>query len=168
MFQNDDRPSVNDTGELAAVDSDAPEEIAVNNFLEFKCPGGNITDEGRSISLQCIGNKQFETRDTWPACRKPEVCGVNDTLPVQGEESKTSGFNCNWQDTEEFVTIDCNCTDPTKVMKGHLVKYLALISFIPSCRWCKTLQSFHDAGRAQYGKAHSSGRVVLTHPHVNR
>ena len=85
-------------------------------FEYFKMTlGGNITDEGRSISLQCIGNKQFETREVWPECRIPEVCGVNDTLPEQSQESKDSGFNCNWQDTEEFITIDCNCTDPTKV-----------------------------------------------------
>ena len=33
------------------------------------CAGGNITDEGRSILLQCVGNKQFETREAWPECR---------------------------------------------------------------------------------------------------
>ena len=43
-------------------------------------------------------------------CREALVCGANDTLPEQSQESVDSGFSCNWVDTEEFVTIDCNCT----------------------------------------------------------
>ena len=49
-------------------------------------------------------------------CREALVCGANDTLPEQSQESADSGFSCNWVDTEEFVTIDCNCTVPTCVL----------------------------------------------------
>ena len=92
-------------------------DVAVNDFLEFKCPGNNITDEGRSVMLQCIGNKQFETRESWPECREPLVCSANDTLPAQDQASLDSGFTCYWADTEEFLSIECNCTDPSKVVE---------------------------------------------------
>ena len=80
--QEDDRPFANQTGELSP---EGDEDIAVNSFLEYKCPGGNITDEGRSILLQCVGNKQFETRDAWPECRQSLICLGNESLPVMSQ-----------------------------------------------------------------------------------
>lgn len=110
--QLEDRPNVNDTFPLTA---EYQGDVAVNDFLEFKCPDGLITDEGRSIMLQCIGNKQFEARESWPECRESLICSANDTLPVQSQESIDSGFTCYWLDSEEFLDVFCNCTDPTKV-----------------------------------------------------
>ena len=80
--QEDDRPFANQTGELSP---EGDEDIAVNSFLEYKCPGGNITDEGRSILLQCVGNKQFETRDAWPECRQSLICLGNESLPEMSQ-----------------------------------------------------------------------------------
>ena len=85
--QVDDRPFANETGELSTEGED---DIAVNSFLEYKCPGGNITDEGRSILLQCVGNKQFETRDAWPECRQSLICLGNESLP----EMSSVTVNC--------------------------------------------------------------------------
>ena len=90
------------------------QKVTISNCIYFVL-GGNITDEGRSINLQCIGNKQFESRDTWPECRTPLVCAANDTRPVQTPESITSGLVCEYVDLEEFLSINCTCTDPTKV-----------------------------------------------------
>ena len=107
-----DRPNI--TGELSVNHTD---DTAVNNFLEYKCPGGNITEEGRSILLQCLGNHQYESRDTWPECRPPGICYGDVNPPEISDEALASGLRCNWTDTEEFISQDCYCLDSSKVLE---------------------------------------------------
>ena len=60
----------NNTGELEPL-SDLPtgikrtydqqiwinENTDVGSFLDFACPGGNVTDDGRTIQVQCIAKQ---------------------------------------------------------------------------------------------------------------
>ena len=61
----DKRP--NNTGELEPL-SDLPtgeqkkkrlshKTPDVGSFLDFACPGGNVTDDGRTIQVQCIAKQ---------------------------------------------------------------------------------------------------------------
>ena len=99
-----DRPT--ETGELSATKTDATN---VNDYLEYTCAGGNITNEGRSILLECVGNHEFITRDdAWPECREPEICRHNESTPVISAEARDSGLVCEWADTEEFLNLSAN------------------------------------------------------------
>jgi hypothetical protein len=57
----------------------------VGSFLDFECPGENVTDDGRTIQLQCMPTKLYEVKylpGEWPVCREPVVCPT-DTVGAQ-------------------------------------------------------------------------------------
>ena len=109
----DDRPV--ETRNLTATTT---EDTNVNDYLEYTCAGGNVTNEGRSILLECVGNHEFiSCDDAWPDCRAPEICRHNKSTPVISTEAKLSGLECDWDDTEEFLVFECKCSDPMRVLE---------------------------------------------------
>ena len=45
------------TGETISLRSWTNEKSDVGSFLDFACPGGNVTDDGRTIQVQCIAKQ---------------------------------------------------------------------------------------------------------------
>ena len=68
----------NNTGELLPLSNTTTD---VGSFLDFACDGGNVTDDGRTLQLQCLASQEYEVKykaveeeSGWPACRQPASC----------------------------------------------------------------------------------------------
>ena len=56
-------------------------DTPVGGFIQYACPGGNVTDNSRYVAVACQQNSSDPTGGgayllptTWPACRLPFTC----------------------------------------------------------------------------------------------
>jgi hypothetical protein len=55
------------------------EDTPVGGYMQYACPGGNVTDNSRYVMVPCeLGNSttggSYVFPKTWPACRTPFTC----------------------------------------------------------------------------------------------
>jgi len=136
----DKRP--NNTGELEPLSDLATD---VGSFLDFACPGGNVTDDGRTIQVQCIAKQligqpepdyvyeeKYAVPDPgWPACRSPVTCSPDDVrwITTDSNDNATvigwnaalaTGLICNWTDAIEFTDFNCTCNDSNAILDSDI------------------------------------------------
>ena len=92
------------TGNLTVVAGQ--ESVNVSQHLLLECPDSLITDEGRTVQVQCTGPDTFQSR-SWPDCRAAATCTAADGPAPPGD----TGLVCSYSDTlelEEFTGCSCN------------------------------------------------------------